>query len=144
MRSVSSCSLFCFFFSSRRRHTRCALVTGVQTCALPILAKNDSGILFLLPSPQPGRFRLGLNWDEGQKPNVRMTPDMAAVARTGDRSVDFLFDNPGISTPPKDAPTRYQWQRLVEYSDFAAWAAVSRHFAPLFAKAQPIHAGPPP
>src|SRR3546814_10627628 len=27
-----------FFFSSRRRHTRCALVTGVQTCALPIYA----------------------------------------------------------------------------------------------------------
>src|SRR3546814_4152344 len=31
------CLLFAFFFfSSRRRHTRCALVTGVQTCALPI------------------------------------------------------------------------------------------------------------
>src|SRR3546814_17473090 len=28
------------FFSSRRRHTRCALVTGVQTCALPI---SDAG-----------------------------------------------------------------------------------------------------
>src|SRR3546814_14195373 len=29
--------VFCFFFlASRRRHTRCALVTGVQTCALPI------------------------------------------------------------------------------------------------------------
>src|SRR3546814_3808738 len=28
--------LFYFFFLSRRRHTRCALVTGVQTCALPI------------------------------------------------------------------------------------------------------------
>src|SRR3546814_9325266 len=27
---------FLFFFSSRRLHTRCALVTGVQTCALPI------------------------------------------------------------------------------------------------------------
>src|SRR3546814_3024427 len=27
-----------FFFSSRRRHTRCAVVTGVQTCALPILS----------------------------------------------------------------------------------------------------------
>src|SRR3546814_2424047 len=27
---------FFLFFSSRRRHTRCALVTGVQTCALPI------------------------------------------------------------------------------------------------------------
>src|SRR3546814_8627263 len=31
------CSFFVvFFFSSRRRHTICALVTGVQTCALPI------------------------------------------------------------------------------------------------------------
>src|SRR3546814_5617430 len=29
-----------FFFSSRRRHTSCALVTGVQTCALPILPRN--------------------------------------------------------------------------------------------------------
>src|SRR3546814_19791146 len=29
-----------FFFSSRRRHTRCALVTGVQTCALPIYAAD--------------------------------------------------------------------------------------------------------
>src|SRR3546814_12072793 len=31
-----------FFFSSRRRHTRCALVTGVQTCALPISVTKDS------------------------------------------------------------------------------------------------------
>src|SRR3546814_1900991 len=30
-----------FFFSSRRRHTRCALVTGVQTCALPIFGERD-------------------------------------------------------------------------------------------------------
>src|SRR3546814_693976 len=33
---VFKIAYFCFFFSSRRRHTRCALVTGVQTCALPI------------------------------------------------------------------------------------------------------------
>src|SRR3546814_1292804 len=31
-----------FFFSSRRRHTRCALVTGVQTCALPICSAHVS------------------------------------------------------------------------------------------------------
>src|SRR3546814_12751579 len=30
-----------FFFSSRRRHTVCALVTGVQTCALPIFCDCD-------------------------------------------------------------------------------------------------------
>src|SRR3546814_1547450 len=33
-----------FFFSSRRRHTRCALVTGVQTCALPIFLTDSGGI----------------------------------------------------------------------------------------------------
>src|SRR3546814_19945948 len=31
------------FFSIRRRHTRCALVTGVQTCALPISAQRGTG-----------------------------------------------------------------------------------------------------
>src|SRR3546814_9875336 len=36
-----------FFFSSRRRHTRCALVTGVQTCALPISEKPN---LILVPA----------------------------------------------------------------------------------------------
>src|SRR3546814_6379782 len=41
----SSCFfLSVFFFSSRRRHTRCALVTGVQTCALPILLAGVAGI----------------------------------------------------------------------------------------------------
>src|SRR3546814_20139076 len=35
--------LFVFFFSSRRRHTRCALVTGVQTCALPIFDRGLGG-----------------------------------------------------------------------------------------------------
>src|SRR3546814_8701727 len=33
---ISWASFVLFFFSSRRRHTRCALVTGVQTCARPI------------------------------------------------------------------------------------------------------------
>src|SRR3546814_8611477 len=33
--------VFIFFLSGRRRHTSCALVTGVQTCALPIFAAKD-------------------------------------------------------------------------------------------------------
>src|SRR3546814_9246094 len=38
-----SCACMCviFLFSSRRRHTRCALVTGVQTCALPICLRLE-------------------------------------------------------------------------------------------------------
>src|SRR3546814_2876366 len=43
-----------FFFSSRRRHTMCALVTGVQTCALPIfkaLGFYALGFFFFLQIP---------------------------------------------------------------------------------------------
>src|SRR3546814_6824914 len=40
-----------FFFSSRRRHTRCALVTGVQTCALPICWGWATAIGGLLQGP---------------------------------------------------------------------------------------------
>src|SRR3546814_11412250 len=44
----SFCLLVMFFFSSRRRHTRCALVTGVQTCALPIFTpRRDFGLQLL-------------------------------------------------------------------------------------------------
>src|SRR3546814_6774489 len=47
-----------FFFSSRRRHTRCALVTGVQTCALPICSALRSELgkrpFVALLSPERG------------------------------------------------------------------------------------------
>src|SRR3546814_6179591 len=50
-----TCDFF-FFFSSRRRHTSCALVTGVQTCALPIY-----------PMPQP---LLPRSYDNHMRANV--------------------------------------------------------------------------
>src|SRR3546814_7517469 len=46
-------SLF-FFFSSRRRHTRCALVTGVQTCALPISTNGTAPLEFGMGRNRPG------------------------------------------------------------------------------------------
>src|SRR3546814_6524137 len=47
-----------FFFSSRRRHTRCALVTGVQTCALPIWRQQ-------VVHAQPAEHQPGV--DEGEQ-----------------------------------------------------------------------------
>src|SRR3546814_21039308 len=41
-----------FFFSSRRRHTRCALVTGVQTCALPISIRGRAAPRLDRSSPE--------------------------------------------------------------------------------------------
>src|SRR3546814_11351789 len=43
------------FFSSRRRHTRCALVTGVQTCALPIYTNFRASIMADYSSSKMGR-----------------------------------------------------------------------------------------
>src|SRR3546814_3747810 len=56
--------LLLFFFSSRRRHTRCALVTGVQTCALPISvveadAAAEAGGLVLLAGGDLARPQRG-------------------------------------------------------------------------------------
>src|SRR3546814_10384769 len=45
-----------FCFSSRRRHTRCALVTGVQTCALPICMILRPAVQKLLADAQAGKF----------------------------------------------------------------------------------------
>src|SRR3546814_3208705 len=71
---------FFFFFSSRRRHTICALVTGVQTCALPISFR---------PSPAPDfiTFRR-----KRRTPSLTVNPTHNAcqgmIARCGHRSGD--------------------------------------------------------
>jgi len=109
----------------------------------PTLQHKEAGVLLLMPSPSPGRYHLGLSWDSGHKPNVRTTADMTAAMVTGERAIDFRFDNPAFLSPPKDAPARYQWQRAVEYSDFSDWAALSRQFAPLYAKAATLAANSP-
>src|SRR3546814_6357725 len=44
----------CFFLSSRRRHTRCALVTGVQTCALPISRKAATCLVEIAAAAEHG------------------------------------------------------------------------------------------
>src|SRR3546814_6618149 len=53
--------MFMCFFSSRRRHTRCALVTGVQTCALPI--SNRAA-----PAGDPATFRVHIGGDDCTQP----------------------------------------------------------------------------
>src|SRR3546814_6425846 len=69
--------LFCFF-SSRRRHTRCALVTGVQTCALPILL----GIFRLEMLGNAHAGRAGQEGDEEM-----MLAGQAACCRSEERRV---------------------------------------------------------
>src|SRR3546814_10272023 len=67
-----------FFFSSRRRHTRCALVTGVQTCALPI----SSGTA-MLAFGSGGSGELGAEDTEVDPSGPRVASENATVALAG-------------------------------------------------------------
>src|SRR3546814_3991323 len=72
--------IFMFFFSSRRRHTRGALVTGVQTCALPISRMAMQGMHFLNEVPWKTLYLHGL---------VR-APDGAKMSKSKGNVVDPL------------------------------------------------------
>src|SRR3546814_3946645 len=77
-----------FFFSSRRRHTRCALVTGVQTCALPISGDVNARI----GHAQRIRQRRPDSWRRGSAIVVK-----PAVAEVSDMNVSrFAKLRPGL------------------------------------------------
>src|SRR3546814_14136900 len=68
-----------FFYSSRRRHTRCALVTGVQTCALPICAPCGAAQLAKPLRVQPALAPLA--------PNQANQPQRSEERRVGKECV---------------------------------------------------------
>lgn len=109
----------------------------------PATGAFHSGLMTLPASPPPGRFKLALSWEDGGKPTLKTTPDMAAVMEAEERRIDFVFDNPTTLVPLKGAPARHDWQRTVEFSAFSDWQSVSRHFAPLYARAARLRANSP-
>src|SRR3546814_5061486 len=86
--------LLAFFFSSRRRHTSCALVTGVQTCALPIYqltGNRDHGLLDELLDPgERGACAVGV--DCGDAAWMSRVPRLQHVERLG--TADLADDDP--------------------------------------------------
>src|SRR3546814_8935398 len=85
-----------FFFSSRIRHTRCALVTGVQTCALPISA---TGVIRPPQAPRtlaaPGRcgqFPVRAPWPGNNRAMLRLNPAHPPLWRDA-TTVQFGLDD---------------------------------------------------
>src|SRR3546814_5136551 len=80
-----------FFFSSRRRHTRCALVTGVQTCALPISVPttDELAVHILLQRALRKLPRFRRIVARGAVVIVVEVPDASFVAPVGD-ALDLL------------------------------------------------------
>src|SRR3546814_4135219 len=80
--------IYSFFISSRRRHTRCALVPGVQTCALPIsLLPGSVGRRPPKPNPMPRRAVLS---DEQRMALLALTDDETTLVQHWTLSEDDL------------------------------------------------------
>src|SRR3546814_18007118 len=93
------------FFSSRRRHTRCALVTGVQTCALPILLadiETEAQIVSFAPWRAGEQFILAASDGRGF---IAKSDDLLAETRKGRQVVTPRSGaRPKVSRPlPADA-----------------------------------------
>src|SRR3546814_4608784 len=81
---MSRGGLFClFFFSSRRRHTRCALVTGVQTCALPILGKKEIKDIPILGKLMEWGSTVFVDRADGKSAIKAMEPLVDAIQKEG-------------------------------------------------------------
>src|SRR3546814_6100292 len=82
-----------FFFSSRRRHTRCALVTGVQTCALPIYVS--------ITETQQRAGGIEYNYRKGGHPIAEGAPPPLVTgfaASCGTDTLTYTRDRPGMSS----------------------------------------------
>lgn len=101
----------------------------------PTLDEKSFGILMLGSSPPPGRIRLGVSWEKGQEPAFKIPADLAPSVTRRSNSLDVVVDDAKVLTPPKDAPPRYMWQRMIEYSDFETWQTVSKTVDALFDEA---------
>src|SRR3546814_7574083 len=107
-------SVYFFFFSSRRRHTRCALVTGVQTCALPIyhLARRPAarGRLGRRRSSD-GDHRSRRELRRAQMVGAPMADTAApmkrfykkAAVRPAEGQFEILLDDRPVKTPARNA-----------------------------------------
>src|SRR3546814_8312116 len=85
-----------FFFSSRRRHTSCALVTGVQTCALPIWQVGRLGIAADREVRAEFAFA-GLAVDRARDLAVDEHDTLVALADAGQELLDHEGFGPNLS-----------------------------------------------
>src|SRR3546814_5914866 len=116
------CCLWLFFFcSSSRRHTRCALVTGVQTCALPILRALADVIIDtsdLNVHQLRRRVTTDLNLDLDT--SLSLLFESFAYRRGVPADADFVFDARVLPNPhwdPRLRPLSGRDRDVAEYLD---------------------------
>jgi hypothetical protein len=93
-----------------------------------------------------GAYRRRILDQGGESIAYRASPDVpAAIVSAAGRGSDrqFLLTDPASATLPDGAPPRYAITRLVQFSGYRDWAAVSQTFDPVFASASTLAASSP-
>ena len=109
----------------------------------PTLKELSSDMMLMAGNTLPGRYRMGVNWEPGAEPQIRTTNDFSVPVTRSANALDVRVDNPPPLSAPKDAPPRFAWQRLIEFSDFATWGALSNRFVGLYDDAAKLKSNSP-
>lgn len=109
----------------------------------PTLGGTVAGLWSLAEAPLPGQYNVALTWEAGQEPRTRISSSLQSAVTTAPAGLSIALANPGALPAPENAPPRFAWQRVAEYSDFPEWSAVAETFAPLYAKAARLAPGSP-
>src|SRR3546814_4860307 len=115
--------MYFFVFSSRRRHTICALVTGVQTCALPILSRRlvGAGRRVRLPAGDPGPQR---TQEEGV---VSEAGRHVLLADIGGTNARFALADTAAQLPRSEEQTSELKQLMRISYDVFRWKKKNKH-----------------
>lgn len=112
----------------------------------PTLGDHHFGLTALTPQGNPGAYRMRVSWPATLPVRWRATPDLGAIApqQVGEEMVlEHMLRDPKSSIPTEGAPARYNYRRLLEFSDFAGWEEMSARVGQLFDGAAVMKPGSP-
>lgn len=109
-------------------------VAATVTQKQQAFGNHDAGFA-AIPSGLPGTFRYRLLWPKDSAVTIRQTPDLPPAKpnlANGFKVLNVEIRDPSAIQNVENAPTRYNLHRLIEFSDYAGWPALSQQMFPLF------------
>ena len=112
----------------------------------PAFGDHVSNLTQLPVVGSPGTFRFRLLWPQTKPLLWRATKDLPQVTptvRNGEKVVIMELRRPPSAIPTDGAPPRFNFRRVIEFSDFSSWAELSNKVWPLFENASRLSADSP-
>ena len=112
----------------------------------PVLAGHSEGIVGGFDGSPGTPVRLRAIWPNDMPVRWRATPGLPSPKmsqKSGFVELDLTTVGGETIAPPGDAPARFNPTRILTFTDFPSWSAISSLMQPLYAKAASIAEGSP-